>query len=105
MTRIHYPKLKQLAKMSYTDPRIDSDGKKIFMEKEGQFNADGILYKGNYMVYNDVKMPGMFIAIHVSDGEAQDGGPSAVHIIAIDKDSQVVRNRMNYRMKLCKDMG
>ena len=94
-----YPSLKKIFSMSYTDPRVETEGKKICSEKSGDYSHGEKLYKGHYIVYNDAELPGKFIGIHVSNEINEETGDPIINVIAIDKNKNSVVRRMNYRMK------
>lgn len=97
--KIRYPSLRGLASIQYEDPRASKEGKKIFAEKEGQLFADGQVYNGHYVMYNDSKLPGKYIAVHVSSDVNEETGTNHIHAIAIDPNMSRVASRINYRIR------
>jgi hypothetical protein len=97
--KVHYPSLKSLASIQYTDPRVETEGRKIRVEREGQLFMDNQVYNGHYIVYNDAKLPGKSIAVHVSSDINEETGDAPIHVLAIDKNRANVVNRMKYRMR------
>lgn len=100
--KIRYPSLKALAGIQYEDPRQAADGKKIFVEKEAPFMANGNVYNGNYIVYSDNNLPGKYISVHIGNDVNEDTGEVPIHVIAVDPDRSKVVNRMNYRIRRSK---
>lgn len=97
--KVHYPSLRQLMDLSYTDPRVDYDGKKIYSEKNGVFIDGDRTHQGKYIVYKDMAMPGKFVGIFASDSlkEDDENEKPFVHVIAVDNNIKKVNRRVNYR--------
>ena len=98
----HYPSLKNLVKMSYTDPRVATEGTKIHVEKEGIFVQGDSVIEGSYIMYEDKGLPGKYIAVHVSNDVSEDSGEPTVNVIALDMNRKQVKERMAYRMRKSK---
>jgi hypothetical protein len=97
--KIHYPSLKQMSSLKYTDPRVNTEGRKVHVEKEGSFKCSESSIHGHYIVYEDKGMPGSFIGIHVGSEINEDSGEAPINVIAIDKSRAAVVNRVQYRMR------
>lgn len=97
--KIRYPSLKGLASIQYEDPRANSEGKKIFAEKEAPFCAGDTVHNGHYIMYSDARLPGKYIAVHISEDLNEETGEPHIHAVAIDPDRRKVANRMNYRIR------
>ena len=101
--KLHYPSLKKLTQLQYTDPRINTENKKIHMEKEGNFRHGGDNINGHYIVYEDKGMAGSYIAVHISSEINEETGEAQqINIVAIDKNRPSVVRRVSYRMRQSK---
>jgi len=100
--KLHYPSLKKLTQLQYTDPRISTEGRKIHAEKEGNLRSIAGDTHGHYVVYEDTGMPGSFIGIHVSSDISEDTGEASIAVLAIDTSRSAVVNRVSYRMRQSK---
>ena len=100
--RIHYPSLKKLSELNYCDPRSDTTGKRIFVEKEGNFRKGESNIGGHYVIYEDEGFPGSYIGVHVSSEINEDSGEPSVNVVAIDPSRSAVLNRVAYRMRQSK---
>lgn len=96
----HYPSLKKLVNVHYTDPRNESEGDKykIHAEVNGPIVKDGKGIPGTYVMYEDEAYPGNYIAVHVAKKLNEDG-ESNVTVVAMDKSRALVRDRMAYRRR------
>jgi hypothetical protein len=97
--KIHYPSLKKLSQLEYTDPRVNMDGKKIHIEKEGVFQKNENTIHGHYVVYEDSGFPGSYIGVHIGSELSEDGGDAPINVVAIDPSRSAVINRVSYRMR------
>ncbi len=100
--RIHYPSLKKLSELNYCDPRSDTTGKRIFVEKEGNFRKGESNIGGHYVIYEDEGFPGSYIGVHISSEINEDSGEPSVNVVAIDPSRSAVLNRVAYRMRQSK---
>jgi len=101
--KLHYPSLKKMVQLQYTDPRIATEGKNILVTKEGNFRKGDENISGHYIVYEDKGMPGTYIGVHISSDMNEDTGePSAINVVALDTNRSTVTNRMTYRMRQSK---
>lgn len=100
--RIHYPSLKKLANLQYTDPRINTEGKKIYVEKEGTFKKGDSTINGHYVVYEDAEFPGSYIGVHIGSELSEDSGEAPINVVAIDPSRSAVVNRVAYRARASK---
>lgn len=100
--RIHYPSLKKLSELSYVDPRVNTEGKRIFAEKEGNFRLGESNIHGHYVVYEDMEFPGSYIGVHIGSDLSEDTGEAPIHVVAIDPSRSAVLNRVAYRARASK---
>ncbi len=102
---VHYPALKKLVNLQYTDPRT-KDGCSIVAEKCGKFKVkkESEAIDGSYIMYEDSEMKGKYIAVHVSDAINEESGEATINVIAIGN-KQSVRERMGYRMRRNKNVN
>lgn len=100
--KLHYPSLKKLTQINYTDPRVNTEGRTIHVEKEGNFRSGENNTHGHYVVYEDKGMPGSYIGIHVGSEISEDSGEAPVSVIAMDTNRSTVVNRVAYRMRQSK---
>lgn len=99
--KAHYPSLKKITQIHYTDPRLSKDLKNnIRLEKEGNFLKDKKLLKGHYMVY---ETDGFYVGVHVSEDINEESGEPHINIVALDKKYKNVRERVAYRARRCKN--
>lgn len=97
----HFPSLKKLVRVNYTDPRGQS-GFKVHTETEGPYIKDGKCIEGTYIMYEDEAYPGNYVAVHVSSDVSEDSGEPTVNVVAMDKNRKLVRDRLAYRRRKCK---
>jgi len=97
--KAHYPSLKKLVQMNYTDPRTTECN--IKFEREGIFKNGDDAIKGSYVVYEE---EGFHIGVHVSSDINEDSGDPSVNVIAIDKNPNAVTNRVLYRIRRSKNV-
>jgi hypothetical protein len=100
--KIHYPSLKNLTKLQYTDPRTSTDGRTVCAEKAGNFRHGDANIGGHYIVYEDSNMPNTYIGIHVSSDINEDTGESQISVVAMDSSKSAVMGRVKYRMRQSK---
>ncbi len=100
--KMHYPSLKRLTQVNYTDPRVNTEGRKIYVEKEGNFRKGDTDTHGHYIVYEDSTMPGTYIGVHIGSELSEDGGDAPVNVVAMDTNRSAVVNRVAYRMRKSK---
>lgn len=97
--KVHYPSLKKMTQLQYTDPRVNSEGKKIHVEKEGCFKKGDEVIEGHYVVYEDEGMPGSYIGVHIGSSISEETGEAPVNVVAIDPSRTAVMNRVSYRSR------
>lgn len=100
--RIHYPSLKKLSELEYVDPRVNTEGKRIYVEKEGNFRKGDSNIHGHYVVYEDSAFPGSYIGVHIGSELSEDGGDAPINVVAIDPSRTAVINRVAYRARQSK---
>lgn len=97
--KVHYPSLKNLTQLQYTDPRVNTEGRTIHAEREGNFCRGDESIHGHYVVYEDKKMPGTYIGVHIGSELSEDGGDAPINVVAMDKSRSAVVNRVSYRAR------
>lgn len=97
--KIHYPSLSKLSSLQYTDPRVNTEGKRICAEKEGNFKKGDSNIHGHYVVYEDEGMPGSYIGVHIGSEINEDSGEAPINVVAIDTNRRAVVNRVAYRLR------
>jgi hypothetical protein len=97
----HYPSLKKLVNVHFTDPRTDEGDYKVHAEIDGPIynrEADEVV-NGTYVMYEDGEYPGNYIAVHVSKNMNEKKGDKKVCVVAMDKSKNLVKDRMMYRRR------
>lgn len=97
--KVHYPSLKKMTQLQYTDPRVNTEGKTIHVTKEGNFRKGDSNCQGTYIVYEDAGMPGSYIGVHIGNDINEESGEAPVSVVAIDTNRAAVVNRVAYRMR------
>jgi len=100
--KIHYPSLKKLSELEYVDPRVNTDGRRICVEKEGNFRKGDRNIAGHYVVYEDIGFPGSYIGVHIGNELSEDDGQVPINVVAIDPSRSSVVNRVAYRARQSK---
>lgn len=98
----HFPSLKKLVNVSYTDPRAEGGNYKIHAEVDGACVVDGKAIDGTYIMYEDDAYPGNYIAVHVANEVNEESDEPMINVVAMDKNKKLVRDRMAYRRRKSK---
>ena len=101
--KAHYPSLKRITQLHYTDPRLSKDLKNnIKLERDGNFKKGKKLLKGAYLVYEDA---GFYVGVHVSSELNEEDGKPYISVVALDKSYRTVKERVAYRMRRGKNLA
>jgi hypothetical protein len=97
--KMHYPSLKKLTQLQYTDPRVATEGRKVHAERAGNFTKGDTSIAGHYVVYEDTGFPGTYIGVHIGSELSEDGGDAPINVVAMDTSRAAVVNRVAYRAR------